>query len=318
MNKTLKDAEETTPAQLKGMTPVQVDELFAAVWDERYNLKLSLMRSWDGVLRSVGARKVRGHWDMEIGTAERIAHERAAKDPKGAEAKALEAVNKTKMAISTLVTGVLAKLDFEFDRRGGWNRCYLVTDGHAHRTMHCSTCNNGEYPTRFSWMIDYSGKNEKEIVEAAGDRACSVCYPSAPVNRGQKAPTSILFTQEERDRDADRERRAARKKEIADKKAAKAITDADGGPLTVYSWTQKAHQKQTRNGVVDVPERVFTDTLKTVHAARSWLTDQFEEWGGEVGTHRDIGKVADAVALKEGKDRDTVIAEARKRAAKRK
>lgn len=317
MTKTLKDAEKITAEKLRNLTPSQVDELFAVVWDFRYDLTMKLIQSHEGIFRASGAKKSSRGWPLTLTEAEHIAHKEAAEHPTGPCAKALDRNQEILREISTLDTGVLAKLEDEFARRGGWTRAYLVTDGHAHSSMGCSTCNNGEYPTRFSWMIDYSGKSEEEIVEAAGDRACSVCYPSAPVNRGRRAPASVLSTQEEKDRAVSREKLTARKQEIADKKAAKAIYDADGGPLTAYSWTQKAHQKRDRRGnLVDVPEREFFDTLATLHAARGWLADCFDGWRGG-SDHRDLNKVADAVALKEGKDRDTVIAEAKKRAARR-
>ena len=72
-------------------------------------------------------------------------------------------------------------LETEFTRRGGWTRAFLVdnTNGHVHRNRHCTTC----FPTtRYTWLPDYSGADENKIVEDAGEAACTVCYPSAPVD----------------------------------------------------------------------------------------------------------------------------------------
>ena len=61
-----------------------------------------------------------------------------------------------------------------------WNRAFICTNGngHVHKTMLCSTC---YVTTRFAWMTDYSASTEQEIVEAAGSDACTICYPTAPV-----------------------------------------------------------------------------------------------------------------------------------------
>ena len=87
-----------------------------------------------------------------------------------------------------------------FRDRGGWNRAFLVTNdgGHVHSSMHCSTTRP---TTQFAWMTDYSAKSEGEIVEAAGYRACTVCYPSAPVGDEKSLPTKML-TEEEREKQA--------------------------------------------------------------------------------------------------------------------
>ena len=72
-------------------------------------------------------------------------------------------------------------IDAEYERRGRWSRFFLVSSsagGHVHSSTNCSSCN---YRTSFYWLTDESGKSEEEIVERAGDGACTVCYPSAPV-----------------------------------------------------------------------------------------------------------------------------------------
>lgn len=99
----------------------------------------------------------------------------------------------------------------EFDRRGGWTRAFLVTNngGHVHSTRNCSSC---YITTQFHWIIEFSGHDEAEVVDAAGERACTICYPSAPVETLRR-PTRI-FSQDE-------VAAQARKAEQAAKKAAK-------------------------------------------------------------------------------------------------
>ena len=103
----------------------------------------------------------------------------------------------------------MAPYEAEFSRRGGWTRAFLVVTsgtGHVHSSQRCHTC----YPTtQFHWVTKLSGHDEAEIVEAAGERACTVCYPSAPayvLNR----PTA-LFTKDEEAKQAAREEREAKK-----------------------------------------------------------------------------------------------------------
>lgn len=119
----------------------------------------------------------------------------------------------------------------EYARRGGWTRAYLVQNpgGHLHKATSCSTC----YPTtQFAWLTYLSGQDEAGIVEEAGERACTVCYPQAPVNVLQRA-SRLRPDVEAR---AEIETRRSEKAQKAAEKAAKAITMPDGSPLrTRYS-----------------------------------------------------------------------------------
>ena len=117
-------------------------------------------------------------------------------------------------------------LDTEFRRRGRWTRAFLVSGGHLHSSMECSTCFT---TTRFSWMTQFSNEDETSIVEAAGERACTVCYPSAPVDVLRRKST--LLTPDEEDAARARGEREAAKIERDRVKAEKAITNPDGTPL---------------------------------------------------------------------------------------
>ena len=107
----------------------------------------------------------------------------------------------------------MAPLNAEFTRRGGWTRAFLVVTngtGHVHTSQACHTC---YATTQFNWMTSFSGKDEAEIVEAAGDRACTVCYPSAPVEVLSR-PTQ-MFTKDEVAKQVAREAREAKRAEAA-------------------------------------------------------------------------------------------------------
>lgn len=125
--------------------------------------------------------------------------------------------------------GRLAELDIEAEPYNAeynarrWTRVFLVTGGHAHRSMACHTCYS---TTRFCWLPEWSGKTEADIVDAAGDRACTACYPSAPVD----PRPSRLSTPAERATAAEREAAAVAKAERDAVKAAKGIT-YQGGEL---------------------------------------------------------------------------------------
>lgn len=79
----------------------------------------------------------------------------------------------------------------EYDRRP-WSRYWLVvsSDGHIHRSRHCSTCNKGQSPTRFALAAYLSGKPVEEAVADLGPALCSVCFPGAPVESKEQARIS--------------------------------------------------------------------------------------------------------------------------------
>lgn len=124
------------------------------------------------------------------------------------------------------VTAQIGRVEQEWSARGGWTRAWLVTGGHAHRSTSCSSC----YPTtQYSLVTSLSGKSENEIVDAAANRACTVCYPSAPVAARNRQ--SVLLTPEERTQHEQREAAATRRQTAAATAATKAITAPDGTPL---------------------------------------------------------------------------------------
>jgi len=67
------------------------------------------------------------------------------------------------------------------DKYTGWSRFYLVSGGHIHASMDCSTCNNGKSATNFIWLPQLSGLTEADAVASEGAFLCTVCFPSAPV-----------------------------------------------------------------------------------------------------------------------------------------
>lgn len=73
-------------------------------------------------------------------------------------------------------------LDAEFMRRDGWTRFFIVQ--HLHTSLRCSSF---RMKTQVSWLSEYSGTSELEMIEAAGDMVCTKCVPNAPTT--PKRPT---------------------------------------------------------------------------------------------------------------------------------
>jgi hypothetical protein len=196
-----------------------------------------------------------------------------------------------------------------------WTRYYLVdnTNGHVHKDQYCDTC----FPTtQYAWLVEQSGMTAEDLVELAGEKACTRCFPWAPTDTLKRK--TLL---ESVDKKAARLEREAKKAEREAKKAAKAIANPDGTPLKVFKGHYPERQV-VRNGVVVKvhPAHDAYDTLETLHAARGWLTDYyFWNKGGAHPSYRkeSLDDVAKAVAHKEGKDTETVLAEAKKRADRR-
>lgn len=146
----------TTTETFTGLTPAEVD----ALWIEAV-LPASKLFAQATALQAKAA-KYRKHGSYYDAQAD------------GFSAKAVEKFAEARKLNDELQAPFLA----EWDARGGWTRAYVVPDGHIHKSTSCHTL----YPTTLvSWLPEQSGWDEEKIVEAAGVHACTVCYPSAPV-----------------------------------------------------------------------------------------------------------------------------------------
>ena len=174
-----------------------------------------------------------------------------------------------------------------------WTRAWKVErgNGHIHTSMRCHTC---YVTTEFGWLPQVSGMPEAEIVALSGSAACTVCYPTAPVDVLSRP--CRLFTGDEVAAQAERDERAAAKIARDAAKAAKAVT-ADGSELVVKINGRREY-------------------IKTLVTAKRLLTDAFGYYAKDLESE-DYPTLIAAIAAKEGKDKETVIEEARKRAAKR-
>ena len=206
-------------------------------------------------------------------------------------AYAAELLPRIEQARRTIATCVAAAgpLDAEFERRGGWTRAWLVlnTGGHVHRTTQCRTC----FPTtRFAWLTHLSGHDESEIVELAGEAACTECYPSAPADTRNRP--SRIKTPEQLVREAE-------KTERAKAKAAKAITAPDGTPLRTTHYGRIDTEFTARRSYVDA-------VTYARHLSRS---DLVRHRGTLAQYEQDARQILAALAAKHGRTEDDVRAE---------
>ncbi len=195
----------------------------------------------------------------------------------------------------------IAELEKKYE---GWSRAFLVRNGngHIHSTMNCGTC----YPTtQFLWLTEYSGADEDKIVKDAGEMACSVCFPNAPVDYKYRpcviADPELVEAKRVRD-EAKRVRDEARE--------LKGIKDLDGNPLKVYGFGD------------------YREPINTLRSAEIWLVnagfeiatfDPERTWQAEKNENRklDFVRVLAAIAKKKNLSVDEVRAEAEPKIAKK-
>jgi len=137
------------------MTPVEVDTVLAHWYERDFDL-----RTWK--MRSEVYRTEQRNLDRYSGV-------RAERND--------EMIENYQTQIEEL-SAQAAPFQAEYERRG-WNRYFLVANqnGHVHNGMKCSTC---FFTTRYSWLVELAGATEVEMVTQFGEKACTICFPSAP------------------------------------------------------------------------------------------------------------------------------------------
>lgn len=292
---------------LATQTPVEIDTQIAALWGKRYAHQDKADQAWKylanyvGIIRSVKfrdaskdeIREFLQEYEEISESVEQLAIVYPDPYTRGQAYRAWQQYLEylTRSAAADEVFAEIEVLDAEWERRGRWSRAFLVTNGngHVHSSMHCSTC---RLTTRFHWVVDFSDHTEAEIVEAAGERACTTCYPSAPV--GVKG--TQMFTPDEVTKQQAREER---ERKAAEKKAAEIVIDE------FYDWGSKPVRK------------VFKSPRAVTNALASNLTS-LVSWGPDhPSAHQWTANVVALRAVIEAKgidyDFDKALANARKR-----
>lgn len=214
----------------------------------------------------------------------------------------------------------VADINDKFERAGGWNRAWITSGvgAHVHKSQDCSTCNKMGKLTDFGLVADFSKHDEDEIVEAAGYRACTVCYPSAPVGATASSHPTKMFTADEVEKKKAREEREAKRAAANQKKLAGALT-ADGSPFEI-NYTVKTSQWEGGKFKENI-EVERAESFKTEKAAVMWYTERYTYHTrgnkmDEIEATRDIER---AIAEKHGKSIEEVREELEKKVnAKRK
>ncbi len=292
----LRDSEGTlnTGPDLSTHTPVDIDTKLSELYDEHARILAGLAgkeRQVERAQESVAFYEAKEERDEQM-----IAY----------TAQKLE---EAEDALADLLAAAEAKMaetlpyEAEFRRRGGWTRAFLTTsaNGHVHKSMHCSTCNREGTLTRFAWMTEYSGADENTIVEDAGERACTTCYPSAPVDVLNR-PTK-MFTPDEKRKQEERAAREAAKVERDRKRIENALTP-DGSEFVIYPEPPESGRRQ------------YGERFKTERSAVIWATDHLGWF--RPGDHQPdrqesqakaIRQIAEAIATKHDRPVEFVMGE---------
>lgn len=184
---------QTIEKPLTEQTPVEIDGQLHALYIQRLTLDHLIGnegRRIEIVEDSIAADEAAGHTELIAAKQDRITAFRHTLADLELQRAALRIDEEP--------------LEAEFARRGGWTRAFIVTGGHVHTSRSCSSCRP---TTRFTWLTAYSGRTEGHIVQDSGERACTICFPSAPVDVLRQA--SVVFSDEERAEHEARGRRNA-------------------------------------------------------------------------------------------------------------
>jgi hypothetical protein len=149
-------------------------------------------------------------------------------------------------------------------------------------------------------MTEHSGRSADEMIELAGDRVCTNCFPDAPVTF--RAPAARFMTPSEAERAAYTE---VTKGKLAARKAAAQITTPEGDPLytaTGYSGDLiKTEVAARRRALQDASDIAFYGTSHP----------SFDEW------RETVDRMIVALAHRNGTDEGTLRAEINGKVAKK-
>lgn len=257
---------------LQHCSPVEIDTVLSRIWEREANAQMRI------------ANYKRGESEIyatieKIKSGARLVQYRTALD--GIELmEKLALLGRHIVAEGNKLAAAQAEAlpyETEYVRRGTWTRVFLAKshDGHAHNGRKCSTCHHGETDTDFAWLVEYSGKPEVEIVADAGERACTTCYKTAPVN----AKGTKMFTPDEIEVQKAREEREAAKAERARQADIKGITTPEGLPLDIGGNGFKDIAKTLRTA-----EIAATDFLVSLLQEKRYAATPSLAWMYENGT----------------------------------
>lgn len=303
-------------------TPVEIDTELARLDGDQHKAEARLVGAWSTIHYTANDRKVysgsRTSWRMSNEDALAAVQTQAADETHiGSDArKALASLEQATKAIAAIVAEGDA-YRAEYNRRP-WTRAFLAitnSKGHVHSSMDCPTCNNGIYRTQFGWQPEYSGADEATIIADAGYRACTVCYPNAPVETTPESHPTKMFTADERTAAQKRIEAAAAKSDRLAKKIANGLT-ADGSEFVIayadggYRVVSE-NEDGTTTKVWDAQAATRREYFKTERAASIWWVDAHVYAYGTLTESKQAAydRIIQAMADKHGKTFDEVKAE---------
>ena len=146
-------------------TPAEIDTVWAGIYDALH----ALSKKVDGLKGYVAKSVERGN-DRDDFPPTKLAHDDLVARLADAEEKLA--------AEQTKVDAAVVPFKAEWDRRDGWTRYTVVPGGHYHRYQRCSSF---RWSTMVLWTPELSGLTEAELIAKLDERACTKCFPDAPV-----------------------------------------------------------------------------------------------------------------------------------------
>jgi hypothetical protein len=160
----------------------------------------------------------------------------------------------------------------------------------------------------------YSGGSEEEIVNDAGEDACTVCYPSAPAEVLNR-PSVIVTADKIAKAEAKAEREIAKAQREA-KRIASSPT-VDGAPLIISNGERKTRYDRESGSFIKL-ETFQREELKTERTAKIWYVDQLSNFRNKPDERVEIIRescelIVSALAEKHGVDPEVVRNELNKK-----
>ncbi|AYN58529.1 hypothetical protein HOU70_gp48 [Arthrobacter phage Liebe] len=154
----------------------------------------------------------------------------------------------------------------EIAKAAKWTRFVLVPGGHLHRGFYCPTL---RATTRTGLMPEYSGADEAEVVDLAGEVACTVCFPSAPVDRPTRIP-SLVAEREAREAAAAEKAAAKVAAQAAQITVGKDVFKSQRAAENAISWEIESVVSRRYMEARDAEHRAYLDDLaaQDLHNAR--------------------------------------------------
>jgi hypothetical protein len=247
-------------SDLSAMSPVEIDTYLADNYAAEQRARTKVSQYAESIRSAADKRPWR---ERRAGGGPSLAEAiEVVKAQGGYVARYVEDLAQAQAEVAALVAAA-EPYEAQYEARR-WSRAFLAlsSNGHVHSSRSCSTCYSPRYDERtgewkpgtaFGWFPQYSGLPEEQIVADAGERACTVCYPSAPVDV-LKRPTKF-FSEDELAKAKAREEREA-------KRAAKEAAQITVEGYRPYSGKPRTHVFKT--------ERAATNAIAENLSSLAW------------------------------------------------